>query len=299
MSRRPGRMPLYEAMQTGAARGMRRLSGDAPREAAAEPGSGFSGVMRVPAGIVMIAAGGVLLLLIAVYVIGYTRAESRIQDDSDETLLAEARNLWDPDAPVPAGIGVGIDEVDQPGGGTATRRPGAGENGDGDPVAGDGGSAGAASGRDARDPADALADRGTGGGAPPNPDGAGRAAEASENDDAEGAEALFGNRSDWGRIQSDPRRAGFYYWIVAETTRTGAVRLCEFLRSRGLEAYAVPGNNAFLRVAVLPGQRQRRDPRNPDPDADRLEEAIERAGRAWRQAGGTSDLGDKYQSLQN
>lgn len=300
MSRRPGRMPLYEAMQTGAARGMRRLDVGAPGPGAESESSptGFSGVMRVPAGIMMIGAAIGVLLLIAVYVVGYSRAESELQEDRDDKLLAEARSLYDPDAPFPAGTDGTIPAF--PGGGRELPGGGAAEPPADGSTPDDGRSRG--SGDASETPAGTEGDRDGDGGrsADGSSDRSSERAAAVDLpavDAGEPAPALFGNRSGWGPILSDPRRAGFYYWIVAETTRPGAVRLCEFLRARGLEAYAVPGKNAFLRVAVLPGHRKRNDPQNAD--LVRLEESLERIGRAWQRAGGTSDLGDKYRSLQN
>ncbi len=99
--------------------------------------------------------------------------------------------------------------------------------------------------------------------------------------------------SQWGPILSDPRERGREYFAIAETNESGAVRLAEFCRARGLETYVVPGNTAGLRrVIALPGFDP---PGRTNPDARRLRDQIYRIGEEWqRQERGGSNLEDAY-----
>ena len=99
--------------------------------------------------------------------------------------------------------------------------------------------------------------------------------------------------SSWGRIDAPALQVGLTYFVVAETRSEGARRLAEFLRSEGLEAYVILGNNARSRdrVVVFPGME---DPRASTVRAD-LERAIQMAGQKWKAANrGESDLSDFY-----
>jgi hypothetical protein len=56
-----------------------------------------------------------------------------------------------------------------------------------------------------------------------------------------------------GPVESDPRLKGMSYYILATYPRESAVKLAEFCRSQGLEAYVITGNNArSRRVIALP-----------------------------------------------
>jgi hypothetical protein len=50
-------------------------------------------------------------------------------------------------------------------------------------------------------------------------------------------------RANWGDIESDPRKKGFYYYVLATTKPDGARRLANFCRNNGLETYVVPCDN--------------------------------------------------------
>ncbi len=97
----------------------------------------------------------------------------------------------------------------------------------------------------------------------------------------------------WGAIESDPRVSGMHYLVLAETRPAGAVRLAEFCRSQGLEAYAVSSNNArFRRIIVLPGFASRS---RSVPEAAQLIDEVQRIGRMWKSEDpGGSDLSDAY-----
>jgi hypothetical protein len=87
----------------------------------------------------------------------------------------------------------------------------------------------------------------------------------------------------WGPIASDPRQRGMAYFILAETTESGATRLAEFCRERGLEAYVVSGHNVRLRrVIALPGIPP---DRVTGEQARSLRQQIHDVGRDWTQAG--------------
>jgi len=95
----------------------------------------------------------------------------------------------------------------------------------------------------------------------------------------------------WGEIESDPRRGGLVYFILAETRPEGAKRLAEFCRTHGLEAYVVPGHNARFRcVTVLPGFSGR-----SGPQVQRMRDEIHRIGSLWKSQNPVeSDLKDAY-----
>lgn len=100
----------------------------------------------------------------------------------------------------------------------------------------------------------------------------------------------------WGAIEADPRERGRAYFILAETTASGATRLAEFCRENGLEAYVVSGHNARLRrVIVLPGFAP---DRTSSPEAGELRQRIHDIGRTWTQAGlGRWDYHEAYLSV--
>jgi hypothetical protein len=97
----------------------------------------------------------------------------------------------------------------------------------------------------------------------------------------------------WGPVESDPRRPGLNYLVVAETRQEGAQRLAEHLRQSQLEAYVIASNNPqSRRVIVLPGLPSVAD---SDPRVQQLRAKVREAGRAWRaRHPGESDLGDAY-----
>ncbi|MBC8522908.1 hypothetical protein H8D29_03175 [PVC group bacterium] len=98
----------------------------------------------------------------------------------------------------------------------------------------------------------------------------------------------------WGSINSDPRRAGMHYFMLSQTTKVGAERLVSFCREKGLETYAISGDNTRLhRVIALPGFASRNEQGVED-----LRLQIQGTGRAWAEGDGRGDdLKDAYLSL--
>jgi hypothetical protein len=98
----------------------------------------------------------------------------------------------------------------------------------------------------------------------------------------------------WGSIGSDPRIAGVHYFILSQTTKEGAERIASFCREKGLETYAISGDNTRLhRVIALPGFQTR----NEQGVAD-LRLIIRGIGQAWAVDDGRGDdLHDAYLSL--
>lgn len=97
----------------------------------------------------------------------------------------------------------------------------------------------------------------------------------------------------FGPIDSDPRREGFFYFVLMETTIDGALRLARFCREKGLEAYVIASHNARnRRVIVLPGLTSRS---SSDPAYRRLREEIRTVGQTWQNENPReSDLSDAY-----
>lgn len=97
-------------------------------------------------------------------------------------------------------------------------------------------------------------------------------------------------------IVQDPRASGRNYYVLATTQPDGAIRLAEFCRERGLEAYVVGGHNArFSQVIALPALESAS---SNDPLVRSLREQILRIGRQWeRSEPGATDLSDAYIQL--
>ncbi len=97
-------------------------------------------------------------------------------------------------------------------------------------------------------------------------------------------------------IIHDPRQPGQNYFVLATTRRDGAIRLAEFCRARGLEAFVVGGHNARLsQVIVLPALHSTA---SSDPLTRSMREQIGRIGREWeRSEPGATDLSDAYVQL--
>ncbi len=90
----------------------------------------------------------------------------------------------------------------------------------------------------------------------------------------------------------DPRERGLYYFVLAETRPDGALRLAEYCRGEGLEAWVIPRDNGGLaRVIVLPGLETAS---RSHPAARELDDRIGRIGRQWKSVGGHSSLEDRY-----
>ena len=90
----------------------------------------------------------------------------------------------------------------------------------------------------------------------------------------------------------DPREESLFYFVLAETRPDGAMRLAEFCRGKGLEAWVIPRDNGGLaRVIVLPGLQTAS---RSDPGVRELDDRIGSIGRQWMQTGGHSSLEDRY-----
>ncbi|MDY7109737.1 MAG: hypothetical protein SYC29_13965 [Planctomycetota bacterium] len=104
-------------------------------------------------------------------------------------------------------------------------------------------------------------------------------------------------RSAWGPVESDPRRAGRWYLVLAETQPEGARRLAAYCREAGLEAYVVVSHNNPARrcVIVLPGLAS---DAMSDPRERPLREQVYRVGDAWQATHrGERNLRDAYLHL--
>ena len=84
----------------------------------------------------------------------------------------------------------------------------------------------------------------------------------------------------WGPILSDPREPGKNYFVLIHTQRESAVRLAQFSRQHGVEAYAIRANNLTLyKVVALPGYE--RGERAAD-FVEALEGRIVEVARRWK-----------------
>ena len=98
----------------------------------------------------------------------------------------------------------------------------------------------------------------------------------------------------WGALDVDPRKTGMHYFILSQTTKEGAERIASFCREKGLETYAISGDNTRLhRVIALPGFQTRNEQGVSD-----LRIQIRAIGQAWAEDNGRGDdLHDAYLSL--
>ncbi|MHC4789568.1 MAG: hypothetical protein ACYS8K_10255, partial [Planctomycetota bacterium] len=86
--------------------------------------------------------------------------------------------------------------------------------------------------------------------------------------------------SGWGPILSDPREPGKNYFVLIHTQRGSALRLAQFSRDNGVEAYVIKANNLSLyKVVALPGYG--RGERSAD-FVEALERRIEEVTRKWK-----------------
>ena len=93
-------------------------------------------------------------------------------------------------------------------------------------------------------------------------------------------------------MTSDPRQAGMYYFVLAETRQQGPERLARFCRDRGLETWLIPRDTVGLvQVLATPGLPSAT---RGDPLVLELDDQIGEIGRAWKRAGGHSSLEDRY-----
>ena len=98
----------------------------------------------------------------------------------------------------------------------------------------------------------------------------------------------------WGPILSDPREINFIYYTIMQTTKEGALQLATFCREKGLETYAISGNNTrFFRVVAFPGSTDRNS-----STLKSVQEKIHAIGKEWTETkSGRSDLTDAYLSI--
>jgi hypothetical protein len=83
-----------------------------------------------------------------------------------------------------------------------------------------------------------------------------------------------------GPVLSDPREPGKNYFVLIHTQRDNAIRLAQFCRQQGVEAYAVRAKNLSLyKVVALPGYG--RGERAAD-FVRALEQRIEEVVRRWK-----------------
>jgi len=89
----------------------------------------------------------------------------------------------------------------------------------------------------------------------------------------------------------EPRKAGLNYLVVMTGAAAPAGELAGFLRSKGLDAWLVSGNNAGLsKVIVLPASTT-----GSDQAAEALKNEVKAVGRLWKAAkAGNPDLSDCY-----
>ncbi|MHC4768640.1 MAG: hypothetical protein ACYTEI_08020, partial [Planctomycetota bacterium] len=79
---------------------------------------------------------------------------------------------------------------------------------------------------------------------------------------------------------SDPREPGKNYFVLIHTQRESAIRLSQFSREHGVEAYAIRANNLTLyKVVALPGYE--RGERAAD-FVQALERRIMEVARNWK-----------------
>jgi hypothetical protein len=101
--------------------------------------------------------------------------------------------------------------------------------------------------------------------------------------------------SAWGALRGDPRQKGLNYFVLAEGTAAGIMKLAEFCRANGLETYVVPSKNERLRAIALPGFGSAE---RSSQAVKALESQIHRIGEQWKkQDRSNSDLHDAYPSL--
>ncbi len=91
----------------------------------------------------------------------------------------------------------------------------------------------------------------------------------------------------------DPRQSGRSYFVLCSTLEPNALKVVDFCRSKGLDAYVVPDQNGRLReVTVLPGFEAGE---RSSPAIKELEERVRKVGVLWKASGpGNSDFGDRY-----
>lgn len=90
---------------------------------------------------------------------------------------------------------------------------------------------------------------------------------------------------------NEPRRAGLNYIYLITTSRSGAQRVAEFCRERGVDARIEQVNNANFRVFVLPGYT--REDRNSS-GLERFRRRIEEIRLEWKVREGKDELRSTY-----
>jgi hypothetical protein len=99
----------------------------------------------------------------------------------------------------------------------------------------------------------------------------------------------------WRPLHSDPRVKGLNYFVLVESSETGAVQLAEFCRTNGLETYVVSGKNDRLRrVIAFPGFPSSA---RSSGEVKALVAKIHQIGDQWKKLKRGTDLRDSYPSL--
>ncbi len=258
-------MPLYEAMRTGA----RRSPTAGPAPSGGDLEVRFGGVVRLPAGVLLLGVAGVVIALVLAYAAGYARAGAEADRRIEQLMLEQRADLGDTRF-----AATGRPEAADPGG-----DPG------GDPGAEPGSDTGGGAGRAAR-PSAADSPAAT----PPR-------APATAVVTAPGGWQRPPDRW-WDDPFRDPitTTPGPWYWVLMVTSREGAGRFIDFARSRGLETYAVPvntGRSSSYRVYVVPGLHTN----SPDHEwHEPMRAFIRRIGEEWasQPGSGGDSLDDAY-----
>lgn len=96
--------------------------------------------------------------------------------------------------------------------------------------------------------------------------------------------------------EGDPRRGGLNYFILADGIQADrAQEMASFCRGQGLDAVAVPSNNARFLVFVQPGFGWED---RGEPAVKALEASIRSVGAQWKALGrGNGDFRDFYPKL--
>lgn len=246
-------MPLYEAMRSGA----RRPSGAGPTPAGGDLEVRFGGVVRLPAGVLLLGIAGVLVILVLAYAAGYARAGAEADRRIEQLMLEHRADLGDARF-------------------AATGRPAAGDPGP-----------------DRRGGSESSPRTGGPSGTPSRPSDSPAASPASPatSPAAPGSTPALVAAGGWQRPPDrwwdDPFRdpitttPGPWYWSLMVTSREGAGRFIDFARSRGLETYAVPvntGRSPSYRVYVVPGLHTN----SPDHEwHEPMRAFIRRIGEEW------------------
>lgn len=208
--------------------------------------------IRLPVGYLFVAAAAAILLVVTSYAVGFSRgrhAQRAVNEEERQALLVSEREN--------ARIAEGIGRTSPEGTLGTSNTPGTGRSPGTSPGGTSPGGSGSSSGSSGdRTPV-------VGGSQPPR----------------------SGDNQAFRPIDTDPRQPDLNYFYLVTTTRENAVRVAEFCRLHGLEAYVVMVNN-LARVVAAPGYR-------PEDEGvrRRLETDIRRIRELWRQQVGRDEIG--------